>query len=247
MTETRSKTRTAAGPQSALGRRLAGRGKQARGARRALGSTLLAAMIGLTAQTVDAAPLDSLVKAVKFDDVDAVKSALGQGFDPNSVDDYGYPLLTLAAREKSDKVAAALLDDARTDPEREDKAGENALMLASINNDEPMVALLLQHGAKASKTGWAPLHYAASAGADGIVEKLLAASAPVDAESPNGTTPLMMAARAGHVSTAKILLAHGAQSDKKNQLGLTALDFAQRYNEKDVAGLLAAGTGSAAR
>lgn len=209
-------------------------------------SALFAFIFALTTQAVGAAPLDALVKAVKFDDVKAVKHALEQGVDPNSVDNYGYPLLTLAAREKSDKVAATLLEDARIDPERENKAGENALMLAAINNDESMVTLLLQHGAKVSKPGWAPLHYAASAGADNIVEKLLAASAPVDAESPNGTTPLMMAARAGHVSTAKILLAHGAQAGKKNRLGLSALDFARRYQEKDVADLLASGTNSTA-
>jgi len=182
-----------------------------------------------------ASDVDSLVKAVKFDDAHAVQKALAHGADPNVTDKQGMPLIVLAAREKSDKVAKALMADAKTDVEKLDAAGENAMMLAALNGDLDLVKALIDKGAEVNKKGWAPLHYAAANGHDDVVQLLLDNSAYIDAGSPNGTTPLMMAARGNHLSTVKVLLDAGADSRVKNQLGLTALDFATRYHAKDVA------------
>ncbi|MGF6920910.1 ankyrin repeat domain-containing protein [Paraburkholderia sp. 40] len=192
------------------------------------------ACAALVAVPAHAAPIDSLIKSVKFDDVDGVNKLLAKGMDPNSVDNQGIPLLVLAAREKSDKVAAALLANPKTDIEIQDKAGENALMMASLVGDLNFVNLLIAKDAEVNKKGWAPLHYAAANGHDDIVKVLLDHSAYVDAGSPNGTTPLMMAARGGHVSTVKLLLDNGADLSVKNQIGMTALDFAKTYKEPDV-------------
>ncbi|WP_153100307.1 ankyrin repeat domain-containing protein [Paraburkholderia hayleyella] len=205
-----------------------------RAARLALAGGLgWAALIALPLQTAQAAPLDTLVKAVKFDDVKEIDQQLAQGLDPNQSDSDGMPLLVLAAREKSNKVAAALLANPKTHPGAVDRADQNALMLAALNGDEALVQLLLSKGADVNKTGWTPLHYAAANGHDAIVKLLLARSAQVDALSPNGTTPLMMAARGGHMSTATLLLDSGANLNAKNQIGLTALDFAKQYKEPD--------------
>ncbi|NML31261.1 ankyrin repeat domain-containing protein [Paraburkholderia antibiotica] len=192
------------------------------------------ACAALVAVPAHAAPIDSLIKSVKFDDVDGVNKLLGKGMDPNSVDSQGIPLLVIAAREKSDKVTAALLANPKTDIEIQDKAGENALMMASLAGDLNIVNLLIAKDAEVNKKGWAPLHYAAANGHDDIVKVLLDHSAYVDAGSPNGTTPLMMAARGGHVSTVKLLLDNGADLSVKNQIGMTALDFAKTYKEPDV-------------
>jgi ankyrin repeat protein len=175
-----------------------------------------------------------MIKAVKFDDVNEVNKQLSHGMDPNLTDDQGMPLLVLAAREKSDKVAAALVANPKTNIEITDKAGENAMMLAALNGDMDMVQLLISKDAEVNKKGWAPLHYAAANGHDDIVKLLLDHSAYVDAGSPNGTTPLMMAARGGHISTVKLLLDNGADLNVKNQIGMNALDFAKQYKEPDV-------------
>ncbi|NKJ47120.1 hypothetical protein CIC12_10255 [Burkholderia sp. SG-MS1] len=193
-----------------------------------------AALSALVAAPAQAAPIDSLIKSVKFDDVDGVNKLLAKGMDPNSVDNQGIPLLVIAAREKSDKVGAALLANPKTNLEIEDKAGENALMMAALVGDLDFVNLLVAKDAEVNKKGWAPLHYAAANGHDDIVKVLLDHSAYVDAGSPNGTTPLMMAARGGHVSTVKLLLDNGADLTVKNQIGMTALDFAKTYKEPDV-------------
>jgi uncharacterized protein len=204
-------------------------------ARAVLASVSCAALVALHAQPAAAAPADNtVIKAVKFDDVKEIKKQLANGVDPNMTDDYGMPLLVLAAREKSDKVAALLLDNPKTNIEIVDKAGENAMMLAALNGDVQLVNLLISKDAEVNKKGWTPLHYAATNGQDEVVKVLLDHSAYIDAGSPNGTTPLMMAARGGHVSTVKLLLDNGADLNVKNQLGLTALDFAKQYKEPDV-------------
>lgn len=187
----------------------------------------------LAAAPVHAAPIDSLVKSVKFDDDKAVAKDIAGGMDPNATDDQGMPLLVIAAREKSDKVAAVLLDNPKTKIEAEDRAGENALMLAALNGDSDLVKLLITKGAEVNKKGWTALHYAAANGNDDIAKLLLGYSAYVDAQSPNGTTPLMMAARGDHITTLKLLLDSGADINAKNQIGMNALDFAKQYKAPD--------------
>jgi uncharacterized protein len=192
------------------------------------------ACVAFAALPATAAPVDTMVKAVKFDDVKEVKKQLANGMDPNTVDSQGIPLIVLAAREKSDQVAALLADNPKTNLESEDKSGENAMMMAALNGDVDLVKLLIGKDAEVNKKGWAPLHYAATNGQDEVVKVLLDHDAYIDAGAPNGTTPLMMAARGGHVSTVKLLLDSGADLTVKNQLGLTALDFAKHYKEPDV-------------
>ncbi|MGZ2745129.1 ankyrin repeat domain-containing protein [Burkholderia stagnalis] len=182
--------------------------------------------------------LDALVKAVKFDDIADIGKQLKNGLDPNTLAPNGDPLLVVAAREKSDKVAAALIAAPKIDLEKEDKAGENALMLASLNGDVGLVRLLIDKGAEVSKKGWAPLHYAATNGQDAVVKVLLDHDAYIDTASPNGTTPLMMAARGNHGSTVNLLLDQGADPQVKNQLGITALEFAKHYKAPDAIDIL---------
>ncbi|WP_109482649.1 ankyrin repeat domain-containing protein [Paraburkholderia sp. C35] len=205
--------------------------------RRGLAKLTLAAGVAfatLGALPAHAAPADTMIKAVKFDDVKEVKKQLANGMDPNMTDNQGIPLLVIAAREKSDQVVAALIANLKTDIEILDKAGENAMMMAALNGDIEIVKQLIAKDAEVNKKGWAPLHYAAANGNDDIVKLLLDHDAYIDTGSPNGTTPLMMAARGGHVSTVKLLLDSGADLNVKNQLGLTALDFARQYKEPDV-------------
>ena len=201
-------------------------------ARLAITGGVVFAVLG--ALPAEATPADTMIKAVKFDDFKEVNKQLAQGMDPNMTDNQGMPLLVIAAREKSDKVVAALIANSKTDIEITDKVGENAMMMAALNDDLTIVKILIEKGAEVNKKGWAPLHYAAANGNDEIVKLLLDHSAYVDAGSPNGTTPLMMAARGGHVSTVKLLLDNGADINVKNQIGMTALDFAKQYKEPDV-------------
>lgn len=182
---------------------------------------------------------DDFFAAVQRDDAATVKSLLARGFDANTVDPKGLQGLYLALREPSLKVAQVLVDWPKTDVNALNTKDESPLMMAALRGQHEIAEKLIKRGADVNKTGWAPLHYAASRGHLSLMALLLENSAYIDAESPNGTTPLMMAAMYGTPEAVKLLIDEGADPQLKNQQGLTALQFAQRGNRPDAAGLIA--------
>lgn len=180
---------------------------------------------------------EDFFKAVQFDNVRVVQALLQRGFDPNSVNPEGVPALMLAVREPSIQVAELLASWPTTRTEVRNASDESPLMLASLKGFLPLVKRLVENDADVNKTGWTPLHYAATGGHVPVIEFLLDQSAYIDAESPNGTTPLMMAAMYGSPEAVKVLIQAGADLNLKNQLGMTALDFAirgQRPNAREL-------------
>ena len=180
---------------------------------------------------------EDFFKALQFDDVKTVQALLQRGFDPNTVNPEGVAGLMLAVREPSLKVADLLAGWPKVKTEIRNDKDESVLMLAALKGYLPLVKKLVAHDADVNKTGWTPLHYAASGGHVAVIEFLLESSAYIDAESPNGTTPLMMAAMYGSPEAVKVLIQAGADLTVKNQMGLSALDFAvrgQRQNAKEL-------------
>jgi ankyrin repeat protein len=183
--------------------------------------------------SVNAGSYEDFFLAIKQDNAPVIQSLLQRGFDPNTVDPNGQTGLFIALREPSPKVAQALVDWPKTDVNALNSKGESALMLAALKDHQALAEKLIKKGADVNKTGWTPLHYAASNGHLAIISLLLEQHAYIDAESPNGTTPLMMAAMYGTTAAVKLLLQEGADPQLKNQQGLTALQFAQRGNRPD--------------
>jgi uncharacterized protein len=178
--------------------------------------------------------------ALKRDDPQAVRALLNRGFDPNTLDPKRLPGLYVALRDSSLKAAQALIDWPKTNVEMRTPEDESPLMMACLKGQIEMVKKLIGRDADINKTGWTPLHYAATGGHVAIIELLLERHAYIDAESPNGTTPLMMAAHYGSPAAVKALLEAGADPMLKNQLGLTAIDFAHRAGRQDSAEQIAA-------
>lgn len=199
---------------------------------------LLAALAGPIRPAVAGAYTD-FFRAVNVDDVGVVRGLLAQGFDPNAVDDKGNSALYLALRYKSLKVARLLIEDPHIHLDQLNPAGENALMIASLQGDLDIVKLMVAKGAEINKPGWTPLAYAASKGHTDIVEFLLDHSAYIDAAAPNGTTPLMMAAYFGYDDTVKALLNAGADARLKNAMGFNAVDLAVRRGHMGIAKTIA--------
>jgi len=199
--------------------------------RRAAALALLAGSALAWAGTVD-----DMRKAVVFDDGNTVQKMLARGTDPNLVDSKGDPMLLVAVREKSAKVIKVLSADKNIDFDKTNAAGETPLMMACLLNEPDVVKLMVEkYEVEINKTGWTPLHYAATNGNIEIVKYLLDHSAYVDAGSPNATTPLMMAARGGHIDTVKLLLDEGADMRLRNQQNMTVIDFAERYHQDEIA------------
>lgn len=180
--------------------------------------------------------IDSFFTAISFDDIDTVKTrVLKNGFSPNIFNKHGYPALVFSIRESSPKVTDFLIDAKDSDLEIENIYGETPLMMASFSNNFPIVRKLVdQKKVNVNKSGWSPLHYAASKGSLDIVQFLINNGAEVNARSPNETTPLMMASRYGHIQVVRLLLTSGADLAIKNQQGLTAIDFASNSNQTEI-------------
>ncbi len=182
--------------------------------------------------------------AVKRDEPGPLRELIRRGFDPNTVDPTGQTGLIMALRQESLKAAEVLVSWPKIDVNLLNPKGESALMMAALKGQKDLAEKLIKMGADVNKTGWTPLHYAASNGHLAIISLLLENSAYIDAESPNGTTPLMMAAMYGSGAAVKLLLEEGADPQLKNQQGLTALQFAQRASRPDAIEALAAATQS---
>jgi ankyrin repeat protein len=190
--------------------------------------------------SASAGSFDDFFVAINRDDPVMVESLLKRGFDPNTPNAQGQFGLFLALREGSLKVARVLVDWPSTRVETRNTVDESALMMAALKGHTDMARRLIARGADVNKTGWAPLHYAATGSHATLITMLLDAHAYIDAESPNGTTPLMMASQYGSAAAVRQLLDAGADASLKNQLGLNAQDFAMRSGRQEVFEILAA-------
>jgi hypothetical protein len=176
---------------------------------------------------------EDFFKAIPMDDARTVTRLLQRGFDPNTISPKGVHGLFLAVQSDALKTAGVLINWPKTQVEWRSDKDESPLMLAALNGHVDLVHQLIAKEADVNKTGWTPLHYAASGAKASILLILLDHSAYIDAESPNGSTPLMMAAMYGDVDCVKLLLEAGADPTLQNQQGLNAADFARRVSRLD--------------
>ena len=190
--------------------------------------------IGLL-QPAAAAVVDDYFLAIKNDNDGEVVTILFRGFDANTLDSQGRHGLHVAMLEGSLKVAKTLLDLSGTKVDTRSKNDETPLMIAALKGHTAFAKRLIARGADVNKTGWTPLHYAATGGYLEMIKLLLDEHAYIDTESPNKTTPLMMAAEYGSEAAVKLLLKEGADTTVKNQLGLNAADFAAKAERMDLA------------
>lgn len=175
--------------------------------------------------------------AVMRDDESGITSLVRRGFDPNTRSPKGEVALTLALKEGSMRAFSALMAAKGIKVEERNAKDESPLMLAAIRGNVEAARALIAKDADVNKTGWTPLHYAASGTTPqqaAIAALLLENHAYIDAASPNGTTPLMMAVSYGTDDVAKLLLDEGADPTLRNQVGLGAADFARRADRKDL-------------
>jgi ankyrin repeat protein len=184
------------------------------------------------------APDVEFFRAVNVDNEGAVRALLKSGFDPNTRNPKGQAGLYLALRDDSPKVAALLMAHSAVQVDALSAADETPLMMAALRGNLETARRLLEMGAALNRTGWTPLHYAASGPAVKVVRYLLDQGAEIDAVSPNLSTPLMMAAGYGPQEAVELLLERGANAKARNGRGLSAADFARAGGREALAAKL---------
>lgn len=200
-------------------------------------ATSAAALAWAAVPQAQAGSFEEFFAAIHRNNAAQVQALLRRGFDPNTVDAKGRPALVLALQLESWQVVAELLKAQGLRVNATNAHGETALMLAAIKGHVELARQLIAAGADVNKTGWTPLHYAASGTSEhqvAVVQLLLEHHAYIDAASPNGSTPLMLAAQYGPREVALLLLEQGADPTLKNQLGLTAVQFARRAERQEL-------------
>ncbi|MEO8122847.1 MAG: ankyrin repeat domain-containing protein [Burkholderiales bacterium] len=189
--------------------------------------TIIYLVVLMSVSTSFAGSYEDFFVAVKRNDGGAVTQLLQQGFDPNTPDPSGKVALVLALQSENFAVVEALMARPDLNVNVLNPAGESPLMMAALRGNLAWCERLLAHGASINKSGWTPLHYAATGPEPKVVKLLLERGAVVDAESPDKTTPLMMAARYGKEESVTLLLVHGADPKRINARNMNAADFAR--------------------
>lgn len=136
--------------------------------------------------------------------------------DQNAVDvddpspQAGMTALEFAVISRNQSVVTTLLTDG-ADPNRYDALGDNPVYFAILNDDWPMLKLLLDHGGTIKNAWFGTKHRA---------------------------TPLMVAAFGGSKSMVEHLLALGADPSQRDSDGMTVADHLRRDGDTQLIELL---------
>ncbi|KAJ5668101.1 uncharacterized protein N7477_006671 [Penicillium maclennaniae] len=189
----------------------------------------------------------SLMEVVDIGDIEAARTLLANGANPNGNDKVPgmRPLIIAAQRGWTSMVELLLSNRAAT--EVLDSLGCSALYCATIENHVEVVRLLLSHGANANKQagGSSALSSAVACNRVELVRMLLEYGADVDTTTAStGSTPLTRAAQSGNAGMTRLLLENGANIHVLDGEGLTALDWAQRCGCESTVAILEAAVGN---
>ncbi|MCK9508192.1 MAG: ankyrin repeat domain-containing protein [Pigmentiphaga sp.] len=192
-------------------------------------SKLLAVLLLQASLPLFANTADDFWIAIRNDQANAVERFVsGKQSRINDRNDLSNTPLMEAIKNTSWRAYQVLLERSGLDVNAENLLGENALMYLAILGETDRMKVLIGKGAEVNKTGWTPLHYAASQGRDEALRLLIEHHAYLDAESPtHRLTPLMMAAQYGRRSSAMLLLEEGADGYVRNAKGQNAVEIAR--------------------
>lgn len=182
---------------------------------------------------------EAFFRAVANDDASTLSTLFLRGTDPNVRGPKGQLALVLALQANNERALDQLISHPDIKVNLANDSGETPLMMAALKGQVGWMGKLLARGAEVQRSGWSPLHYAASGPSVAAVQLLLDRGAALNAPSPNGTTPLMMAARYGSEDSARLLLKQGADASLRNEQQLQAADFARAQGREQLAADLA--------
>jgi ankyrin repeat protein len=174
---------------------------------------------------------EAMFKAVKSDDIEALRSYIAAGADANGKADFGLTALDIAIARKNDEMALLLID---TGAVWTTKTFHSAVSYGDLE----VVRYFLDHGADINeRSGSYGFHALLHAAWDGQVEvgKLLLERGADVYLGDNWNDPAMnIAAYRGHLAFVEMLLSRGVNPNTPNENGKTALDHSISQNHPEV-------------
>lgn len=156
---------------------------------------------------------DSMIKAVKRNDIPLVKRALSVGVDVNAKekDKYGWTALLWACEKNFVEMVKHLLDQG-ANVNAHDSYDWTGLILSSRKGHVEIVKRLLDKGADINQTTadskWTALMWTAQEGRTEVARLLLKGGASRGTQDEAGFTPLLQASQDGHLGVVKELVEH---------------------------------------
>jgi len=161
-----------------------------------------------TNEVVVALPLYELADAVKSDSVEAARSAIADGADPNGIGLTRLSMLQLAEKHLANSVVPVLLKAGANVDERFGANADTLLHRAARHENVGFVSIFLESGASPNTPnlrGETPLHVAARTGQEYLAKMLVKHGANVLCKDAKGRTPLDLADAAEHFSITRFL------------------------------------------
>ena len=143
------------------------------------------------------------------------------------------PVADAAMRGDIETVRSLLREGADVNAAQGD--GMTALHWSAVNDNAPMIELLLYAGATLESTtrlgGYTPLHLASREGQSDAVRALLEGGSKPNTFTTTGVSAVHLAAQAGKPDAIRALIVHGADVDARDRhSGRTPLIFATAQN-----------------
>lgn len=185
----------------------------------------------------------SLMRAVKADDEDSVRTLLYSHVDANERNYAGVTPLSVAAEKGNLTIVKLLVDVGGADVNLPSSFGVTPLIAASAAGHTDVVKFLINNGANSTVTdsmGKDPLAYAALAENPEMVDILSKKNQTgINLSDGAGMTPLLHAAQKGYTEQAKVLLKNGADPNYRiPSTGLSPLAAAVAEGHDDIVQIL---------
>ncbi|KYK55951.1 hypothetical protein DCS_07916 [Drechmeria coniospora] len=152
-------------------------------------------------------------------------------FDPDVQDGSGWTPLMISASVPNGEAVLKMLLQKGANVNEKNSNGQSALHFVASKKNMDIARMLIEAKPAAStrirdRRGQYPIHRAAAAGSEPMVNLLLQNMSPLNPTDDEGYTPLHHAVAEGHGDVAVALLKHGADFGIKNRAEELALDLA---------------------
>ncbi|XP_062985937.1 transient receptor potential cation channel subfamily A member 1 [Elgaria multicarinata webbii] len=187
--------------------------------------------------------------ATKKNQTESIKLLLSRGANPNILNSNTMAPLHLAVQCLYNELVKIFVEHSTTDVNLEGEGGNTPVLVACYKDNSEALKLLIENGAKISKTnnmGCMPVHVAAFSGAKACMEIVMKKGEDLGYSPENHInftnigkcSSLHLAVQSGDLEMIKMCIEYGAQIDLKQNDKCTALHFAATQGATEILKLM---------